>query len=92
MNLELSQEETALLLKINRGLPAEVHQRYRELIDKRREERLTQNEHEELLRLTDEVEKRQAERLEALVELARLRDVPLRELMQTLGIKPPAVE
>ena len=79
-------------MKINTGLPAEVRQRYQELIGKRREERLTQNEYAELLRLTDEAEKGQAERLEALVELSRLRNVPLPELMQTLGIKPPAVE
>jgi uncharacterized protein (DUF1778 family) len=88
----LSQEETALLMRINSGLPAEVRRRYQELIDKRREERLTQNEYEELLRLTDTAEKRQAERLEALVELSRLRNVPLPELMQTLGIKQPVVE
>ena len=88
----LSQEETALLMRINSGLPAEVRRRYQELIDKRREERLTQNEYEELLRLTDTAEKRQAERLEAMVELARLRNVPLPELMQTLGIKQPVVE
>src|SRR5438046_3960928 len=54
----LPQEETTLLLKINSGLPAEVRQRYHELIGKRREERLTQDEYEELLRLTDEAEKK----------------------------------
>ena len=67
MNLELSQEETALVLKINSGLPAEVHQRYRELISKRREERLTQDEYDELLRLTDEADFRPTANVDALL-------------------------
>ena len=88
----LSSEETTLLTKINSGLPVDMHKRYRELIGKRREERLTQAEYEELQRLTDQSEMKQAERLEALVELARLRNTSLNELMDTLGIKPPTVE
>jgi hypothetical protein len=88
----LSTEETALLTKINSGLPEEVHLRYRELIGKRREERLTQAEYEELQHLTDQSEMKQAERLEALVQLARVRNTSLIDLMDTLGIKPLAVE
>lgn len=87
----LPVDETALLLKINNGPPAKVQQRYRKLIKLRQEERLTQDEYEELLRLTDDVEQKQVERLEALAELARLRGKSLRELMDVLGIKPPAV-
>lgn len=87
----LPVDETALLLKINNGLPAKVQQRYRKLIKLRQEERLTQDEYEELLRLTDDVEHKQVERLEALSELARLRGKSVRELMDVLGIKPPAV-
>ena len=85
-------EETALLMKVNSGLPAKVHRRYRELMGKVREERLTQAEYEELQGLTDQSELKQAERLEALVELARLRKTTLTELMDTLGIKPPPIE
>lgn len=87
----LPVDETALLMKINNGLSAKVQQRYRKLIKLRQEERLTQDEYEELLRLTDDVEQKQVERLEALSELARLRGKTLRELMDVLGIKPPAV-
>ena len=87
----LSTDETDLLTKINNGLPAKVQQRYRKLIKIRQEERLTPEDHEELLRLTDEVERKQVERLEALSELARLRGKSLRELMEALDIKPPAV-
>jgi hypothetical protein len=42
--------------------------------------------------MTDEAELKQAERLQALVELARLRNISLQEVMDALGIKPPAVE
>jgi hypothetical protein len=88
----LPADETTLLLKINQGLPPKAQQRYRELIKIRQEERLTPEEHEELLRLTDEVEQRRVERLEALVELARLRGQTLHALMDSLGINPPTVE
>jgi uncharacterized protein YPO0396 len=88
----LSKDETELLLKINSGSPEDVHARYRELINKRQGERLTEDEHAELLRLTDETEMKQADRLEALAELARLRGTPVRELMDALGIKPTPVE
>jgi hypothetical protein len=43
------------------------------------------------LALTREMETRDAERAEALVQLARLRRVPVRALMKDLGIRPPAV-
>ena len=89
----LSADETSLLMKINNSvLPEEVRHRYRKLIKKRQEENLTEDEYNELLRLSDESEQRQAERLEALIELARLRNTSLRELMNALGIKPAAVE
>src|SRR5947199_13233 len=46
-------------------LSIEFQQRYQELIDKRRNESLTEAEYVELLRLTNEAERKQAERLEA---------------------------
>ena len=88
----ISREEGELLARINSGLPRETQARYRELIKKRREERLTEQEYQELLTLTDEAEQKQAERLEALVELAALRNMSLRELMDALGIKPAPIE
>jgi hypothetical protein len=87
----LSVEEAALLTKINSGLPAALRRRYEELISKRREERLSQVEHEELLGLTDEVEQKQAERVQSLAELARLRDMSMRDLVKALGVKQPTV-
>ncbi len=82
--------ETDLLLRINAGLPDDVRRRFDELAAKRRDETLMPEEHAELLRLTDEVERQQADRVAALSELARLRGVSLAAVMARLGIRAPA--
>ena len=82
----LSREETRLLEDINRGLPQEIQDRMVALTAKRREESLSAAEHAELVRLTDRAEALQADRLERLAELAALRQIPLRDLMNDLGI------
>lgn len=84
----LSHEESALLMKINQGVPVETQRRYDALIAKRRANSLTPEEYEELLRLTDDIEQFDATRITYLVELARLRDMPLPVLMNELGIAP----
>jgi hypothetical protein len=88
----LDTDENLLLDKINNGPPVEVWQRYRQLIKKRSQEKLTGDEHAELLRLTEVAEQYQVERLEALIRLARIRNVSLDQLMHSLGITPPPVE
>ncbi len=84
----LSQRESELLLKINRGLPLALQERLNELIRKRRAESISDKELRELKKLTDQVEKLDAERLELLTELAALRHIPLRKLIKQLGLKP----
>ncbi len=86
----LSRDETELLGRINRGLPADLRERYAELIDKRQVQALSPDEHDELLRLTDRVEELEAQRAQALVELAQLRRQPLAVLLRDLGIPAPA--
>lgn len=86
----LSQAEAKFIVKINQGLPAEVRKRYDELIDKRRDESLNSEEYSELLRLTDQIENLEAQRMQYLSELARYRKVSLTELMENMGIQPPA--
>ncbi|MEM7582815.1 MAG: STAS/SEC14 domain-containing protein [Acidobacteriota bacterium] len=88
----LSIEETALLLKINRGLPASVEERRRQLDAKRRAETLSAAEHEEFLRLIDQIESAQVERVAHLIELAGLRGMSLPSLMTDLGLEPPPIE
>lgn len=82
----LSRAESELLFKINEGMPPDLQTRYNELIAKRQAETLTPEEYEELLRVTQQVEKLQARRVEYLVELARMRGVSLNTLMENLGI------
>lgn len=82
-------ESELLLTKINRGLPSGIRRRLDQLIAKRQAETLTPEEHRELLRLTDQLEAMEAERAEALTQLARLRGVSLTTLMCDLGITTP---
>jgi 16S rRNA C967 or C1407 C5-methylase (RsmB/RsmF family) len=88
----LSATESELLLIVNRGLPENLRERYRELIGKRRQQTLAPAELEELLRLTDQVEQLEADRLAALSELAQLRQTTLPTLMANLGLRAPAHE
>ncbi len=83
---DLSEKE--LLAEINRGLSAAEWKRYKELIDRRREETLTSDEHAELIATTDRLEEANAFRVQCLVELARRRQVTMSVLMDELGIKP----
>jgi hypothetical protein len=86
----VTQEEAALLLHINGRLPEDVQRRYDELIAKRDAETVCDEEHEELLRLTKQVEAFDVARVEALSKLASRRGVTLSALMRQLEIAPPA--
>lgn len=88
----LSPAEAELLRTINQGLSGEFRQRFDELKARRQAESLTPEEHAELLRLTDQLERQEAERLQALVDLAQLRKTSLRKLMDELGIQAPVHE
>lgn len=85
----LPAAEAGLLEKINQGLSPEAQQRYDDLTAKRRAETLTAEEHQELLTLIDRIEQADAERAQALTDLARLRQMSLTTLMNELGIRPP---
>ncbi|NJM70267.1 MAG: STAS/SEC14 domain-containing protein [Scytonema sp. RU_4_4] len=83
----LPQAEAELLLKINQGIPSNIQRDYEELMAKREGEILTHDEHQKLLQLTHKIEKMQAQRIENLAELARLREISLSALMENLGIQ-----
>jgi len=85
----LPRRESELLLKINQQLPARAQARFDKLAAKRRDEVLTSEEHEELLRLIEQVEVNDVIRIEALAQLAELRGLSLDELMSQLGIQTP---
>ena len=50
---------------------------------------LNQEEHQELLQVLDQIEQHDVKRLEALAELAQVRNVSIRVLMKDLGIHSP---
>ncbi|WP_071191229.1 STAS/SEC14 domain-containing protein [Trichormus sp. NMC-1] len=83
----LQKQESEILLKINQSIPLDIQKSYNNLIDKRDAETLTDNEYRELLHLTEMIEKQQAQRIEYLIELAKLRGISLNILMENLGIQ-----
>ncbi|MDF5724674.1 MAG: hypothetical protein PUP91_30265 [Rhizonema sp. PD37] len=60
-------------MKINQGLDDQLQDRFNQLIAKRQALTITDAELEELIQLTDRIEQLDAERIESLTELARLR-------------------
>ena len=85
----LSTAESALLLRINQGLPPELRDRIAALTAKREDESITDAEYDELTHLADKAEELHAERMGVLCELATLRGIRLPVLMDQLGIKFP---
>ncbi len=84
----LSKEETTLLKKINRGLPSDKKKQLVLLEAKRSEGILNEKDQQELLRIIDELEQLNVERVQHLGELAVMRGIPVRVLMEQLGIRP----
>lgn len=87
----LSTQEVELLQTINQSLPAEVEERYSELQNRVQAETITSSEHEELMKLVDTIELADAERLQAMITLSQIRQMPLSKLMEQLGINPPPI-
>jgi hypothetical protein len=88
----LPDAEATLLQEINRGLSAESWQRYSMLKEKRRAETLTPEEQAELISFSDRMEELNVQRMERLIQLARLRNTSVNALMDELGIKSPPYE
>ena len=82
----LSKQEEALLGIINRGFPEPFWQRYKALFLKKDKGTLSENEYNELLQMVEQVEEYNVERLQALIDLAKIRGVDLNTIMQDLGI------
>jgi hypothetical protein len=79
--------EIELLQGIYQGVPLEIQQRYDELREKLHTETLSPDEHQELIELTDVMEQYNVDRLEKLIQLTKIRNVSLDELMQQLNLK-----
>jgi hypothetical protein len=85
----LASDESALLVRINRAFPEELRERLPVLLRKREDGAISDAEYDELTTLTERAEELHAERVGALVELAKLRGVSLPALMDQLGIRFP---
>jgi hypothetical protein len=75
-------KETALLEIIQRRLPPEDQKRLAYLRQRNEAEEITDVEHQELLIYIDRVEQQDAERAEALIKLAQMRQVDLKVLIK----------
>lgn len=85
----LSKEETTLILKINEGIPKPVTEKYEQLRAKQQRSKLSSLEKEELDQVIDEIEIKEAERLEYMMALAKIWDISIEELRERLEIKSP---
>lgn len=83
--------ELELLQKINQALPEELQQQYNDLSAKMRSQTITPEEHQNLLKLIDIVEKADCDHLQNLIQLSHLRNISLAELMEQLQIYPQSV-
>ncbi len=82
--------ETELLgrIRLNSRLPETTQRRFNRLRRKLRAEIITESELLDLQSLTSRLEWMSVERLEALIELARLRDTDVNMLMRELDLVP----
>lgn len=86
LSARLSKRESELLTRINHGLSPDRQNRYIELRQKREDETLATNEETELLEIVEELENIWADRLQALIALAKLRKTTPQRLMNQLQI------
>jgi len=84
----LSQNESELLKKINIGVPDVIQKRYNFLVKKRKDEAINAEEYQELLELTAYMENLGVKRLEYLLELAKLRNLSVDEIVEQLQLNP----
>ena len=82
--------EIELIKQINESIFSDNERmRFDELIEKRRNENISETEQNELIALTEKGEELNVTRLKYLVEIARIRNKNLREVMKELEISPP---
>ncbi len=84
-----ANKEIRLIKKVSESVLSDVERmRFNELIKKRRNENISENELDELITLTEKGEELNVRRLKYLVEIANIRNKGLREVMKELEISP----
>lgn len=85
-----TKDEVTLIQKLNSLVfSAKKQARFDELVEKRRNEEISEKELKELIGLTDESEELSVKRLKILGKLADSKNKSLREIMDILEIEPP---
>jgi len=82
-----SKKENELLKTINSSLPATTNRIYENLLTKKQKGVLSDNEYAELLDITEQREALQEEKLRSMIELAKLRNTTLDEIVEQLQLK-----
>lgn len=89
----LKRREEHLIAKLPKFDLSETERKvYQQLLRKFRAENITDEEHKQLTNLTDKLEGLNVERLKCLIEIAKIRQKDLREVMTELNIKPQSYE
>ena len=76
----LSFRESDLLKKINESVPTKLQLQYDTLAVKLNDETISEKEYQQLLKIIAKLEQAKAEKLESMIELAHLRNIPLKDL------------
>lgn len=87
--LESLDEETALIAIIQRRLSPNEQQRLDELRDRSEQDTLSEAEQLEYIAYADRLEQQNVDRLEALIKLAKLRNVDLPTLNRQFCLESP---
>jgi hypothetical protein len=85
-NHSVPMTEAELIQQINIGLSPSDWEKYHALIVRRQAETLTQDEYQQLVSMSDRLEELNVQRIQSLIQLAKLRQQTLPELMKNLGI------
>lgn len=84
--LTVSKREAELLQKVNLNIPTQTWDLYLQLKAKRQSKTATEAELSDLQAITEQVEIANAQRIAVLAELAQIRNVSIRVLMEQLGL------
>ncbi|MDF1755133.1 MAG: hypothetical protein P1U89_20255 [Verrucomicrobiales bacterium] len=82
----LSDDQTTLEREIGTKLPESIQARYEELSLRCRDEKLTVDEHGELIELNSIIERHHAARIARIAKLAKIQDIEFAELASRFGI------
>lgn len=89
---DISENETELVAKINGGPTRDVWEEFRFLCKKFRSRTLSEEEKITFKELNNQVEAWNVERLSYLIQLSRVQQKPLQQIMNDLGIETPSYE